>query len=281
MALHKETFITRSLSAIVFVVFLLGAILYNYTSFTLLFFIVSLIALKEFMHISNKLGAKPYQKTAYVLAIILYTLNMNGNLISTAWPDVNLFGSTFVIVPFVILAAALFDKRESAFNNALFTILGLIYAVCPFILLNKCVIFKEEAAFVYNPMLLLGTIFIIWINDTFAYIGGSFFGKHKMIARISPGKTWEGTVIGVVLAFAVSFSFKFFLHSPYPNLWPVLGLFVPILATLGDLVESMLKRKAGVKDSGNLMPGHGGALDRFDSLIFVSPFLFALLQIIA
>jgi phosphatidate cytidylyltransferase len=129
----------------------------------------------------------------------------------------------------------------------------------------------------YQPMILLGIIFLIWSNDTFAYLGGSLFGKNKMIPRISPGKTWEGTVFGVLVSFGVSFLIKNYLVKSETTIWPVLGILVPVFATIGDLVESMLKRQAGVKDSGNLMPGHGGALDRFDSLIFVTPFVVVLL----
>jgi phosphatidate cytidylyltransferase len=103
-------------------------------------------------------------------------------------------------------------------------------------------------------------------------LGGSLFGKHKLLERVSPGKTWEGTVFGVLVTIVVSFLLQtYLLHSENMLLWITLGILVPITATIGDLFESLLKRKAGVKDSGSLMPGHGGVLDRFDSLLFVVP----------
>lgn len=285
MALHKQTFITRSLSAVVFVVMLLGALLLNIYSFSALFFLVALIALTEFMQLSVKLGFRPYRGLAYLSGIYVYVVFSAEALFPQIPPIAAMLKAMqafTLVLPFLILSRALFDKRDHALQNAFFTLMAVIYACLPFALLNQVVVFSDGVSLPsYHPHLLLGAIFLIWANDTFAYLGGSFFGKHKMIPRVSPGKTWEGTIIGVLVAFALSFSFKFFLNTSHPNLWPVLGLCIPVLATLGDLVESLLKRKAGVKDSGNLMPGHGGALDRFDSLIFVSPFVYALVQFIA
>jgi phosphatidate cytidylyltransferase len=119
--------------------------------------------------------------------------------------------------------------------------------------------------------------FFIWINDTGAYLVGSFIGKNKMYERISPGKTWEGTIGGVLLCIGVSFV----VAKLFPQLelkhWMAVSAIVAVFGTLGDLIESMLKRTAGVKDSGSIMPGHGGVLDRFDSLIFATPFVFTYL----
>jgi phosphatidate cytidylyltransferase len=100
-----------------------------------------------------------------------------------------------------------------------------------------------------------------------------------MIERISPGKTWEGTIFGVFVTFVISFIFKNYFENEFGLLWLSFGFFVPVLATIGDLIESMLKRQAQIKDSGNIMPGHGGVLDRFDSLIFVAPIVFISLNL--
>jgi phosphatidate cytidylyltransferase len=131
----------------------------------------------------------------------------------------------------------------------------------------------------FDPLPILGIIFLIWSNDTFAYLGGSLYGKNKMIERVSPGKTWEGTLTGIVITFALSFLFDTLICPLHGSLWLILGICVPILATIGDLIESKLKREAGVKDSGSIMPGHGGILDRFDSLIFVAPFAYLILSL--
>ncbi|MGZ4090837.1 MAG: phosphatidate cytidylyltransferase, partial [Bacteroidia bacterium] len=185
-----------------------------------------------------------------------------------------------VLFPFIILAVGLFSKTENSIRSALFTIGGIVYAALPFALLNQTVFYDDGCTGnFFSPWLILGIIFLIWSNDTFAYIGGSLFGKNKMIERVSPGKTWEGTIIGIFITFGLSFLFNTFVFRLDPLTWPILGLIIPVLATIGDLVESKLKREAGIKDSGNIMPGHGGILDRFDSLIFVSPFVFALFKL--
>jgi phosphatidate cytidylyltransferase len=131
----------------------------------------------------------------------------------------------------------------------------------------------------FQPQRVLGMIFFIWINDTGAYLVGSFIGKHKLYEKISPNKTWEGTLGGAVLAMGLSYV----VYLIFPQLayihWFIISIIVSVFGTFGDLVESMLKRMAGVKDSGKLMPGHGGVLDRFDSLFFATPFVFCYLAL--
>lgn len=279
MALNLKTLGTRSLSAAVFVIVLLGSVLWNYYSFCIFFFIVSLIGLTEFYRISEKLGAKPFKAIGYVCAIVLYAAFINLNFfIYDSYLNNNLIYA-IAILPFILLTVALFSKHPEPIKNSFYTICGIIYAVLPFALLNQLVMDTENSlAHNYYPHIILGIIFLIWSNDTFAYLGGSLFGKHKMIARISPGKTWEGTVFGILVTFGVSFLIKTYLLKTENNIWLILGMMIPILATIGDLVESMLKRSAGIKDSGHIMPGHGGILDRFDSLIFVTPFVYVIFK---
>ncbi len=281
MALNLKILGIRSLSAVVFVIVLLGSVLWNYYSFTIFFFIVSLIGLNEFYKISEKLGAKPFKMVGYSLASILYISFLNFDYLALVFKNAELYKNVIVIIfPFILLIIALFSKNEKPINDLLYTVVGIFYAVIPFALLHQFVIFKSEIINDYQPLILIGIIFLIWSNDTFAYLGGSLFGKHKLIERISPGKTWEGTIFGILVTFAISFLIKFYLIKTSGNLWPMLGIGVPILATIGDLVESMLKRQAGIKDSGNIMPGHGGVLDRFDSLIFVSPFVYVIFRLV-
>ncbi|MBA2612187.1 MAG: phosphatidate cytidylyltransferase [Bacteroidetes bacterium] len=287
MALNLKTLATRSISAAVFVILLVGCVYWSYISFAIFFFVVSLIGLHEFYKISEKMGAKPFEITGLIFGLLTFFSFFDAGY--------NEPGSTLYIVnnvqkiarviamlgPFVILSIAMFSKAENSVKNALFTIGGIIYVVLPFALLNL-IAFREmgcEGSY-YTPKLILGIIFLIWSNDTFAYLGGSLFGKNKMIERVSPGKTWEGTIIGILITFGLSFIFNRFIFDLGNYTWPTLGIAVPILATIGDLIESKLKREAGVKDSGNIMPGHGGVLDRFDSLIFVSPFVFVILQLL-
>ena len=130
----------------------------------------------------------------------------------------------------------------------------------------------------YNALVMV--LIMVWMNDNGAYMGGSLLGKHKMWSRHSPGKTWEGTIIGVVFTLATAY----FIGPLFnPNIawyhWLVLGFICSVIDTLGDLVESMLKRSVAMKDSGKIMPGHGGFLDRFDSLLIATPFVFVYLAL--
>ena len=276
MALNFKTLGVRALSALFFVALLLGSLLWNYYSFSVFFFIVAMIGLGEFYRLAKKMNAAPYKWTGFILGAFIYFNSIKDIFLSGFWSDA---GKTVVTVfPFVVLAASLFSKKEQAFKNALFTIGGIIYAVLPFTLMHDLV--KSSGCFGegYNPNILLGIILLIWSNDTFAYLGGSVFGKNKMIERISPGKTWEGTIFGVIVTIGSGYIIGHQILGENEKMWILLGLIVPVFATIGDLIESMLKREAGVKDSGNIMPGHGGILDRFDSLIFVSPFVFLLMD---
>lgn len=278
MAFDIKKFTTRALSAVVFVVVLLGSVLWHYASFSVFFLVVSLWGLHEFYQLSSRLGYSPYRYAGFIAAAFLYLSFVNAEMLGSY--------STYLIPPFIILlivpvlmVMAVFDQHKFPVQNALFTIGGLVYAVLPFSLLHQLVI-EDEGILAFTPGILIGVILLIWSNDTFAYLGGSFFGKNKMIERVSPGKTWEGTIIGVLVTFGLSFLLPHLIAGSNAIYWMVCGLLVPVLATLGDLLESLMKRYAGVKDSGNIMPGHGGILDRFDSLIFVSPFAVVLAEVI-
>ncbi len=280
MALNLKTLAVRSLSGSVFVVVLVGSLLWNYYSFSVFFFVTALIGLNEFYKLSEKLEAKPYKAAGFIAAVLTYVSFVNFDFVCNNSQQSNWLPSLIILMPFFVFAVALFSKKPKPIQNTLYTICGIIYSVLPFALLHHIVISKNNlsAEFTYYPHILLGIIFLIWSNDTFAYLGGSIFGRHKMIERISPGKTWEGTIFGVIVTFGISFLIQHYLIGDEGLIWPMLGVLIPILATIGDLVESMLKRQAGIKDSGSIMPGHGGVLDRFDSLIFVSPFVYVLIH---
>ena len=276
MALNLKTLATRSISAAVFVVLLISSVLWNYFTFSAFFYIVSLIGLIEFYNIAEKLDSKPFKIAGLIFASIIYLLTLNYSLFGcNVFDEIviskhQIFLLLLIAVIFLIPVLALFSKRAPSIKDGLFTLFGIFYSVVPFVTLNLLASQNNQ----FSPKLILGIIFLIWSNDTFAYLGGSLFGKNKMIERISPGKTWEGTIFGVLITFAISFIFKNYFENELGLLWLIFGFFVPVLATVGDLIESMLKRQAQIKDSGSIMPGHGGVLDRFDSLIFVAPIVF-------
>lgn len=278
MALNFKSLLTRTLTAAVFVAVLLSAICYHYLSFSLLFFVVSLLAMNEFFKIAGMLGVKPYKAISYGAAVILYASVLLQN-IAFRYSDV-LFNAA-VCFGFLVLAGALFSKNEKPVNDSAFSLFGIIYCVVPFYILNKLVCLGDTGTFgipVYKSHYVLGMILLIWASDTYAYLVGSMIGKRKLYEKISPGKTWEGTIGGGVLTMASSY----IIAGWFPEIqfvhWLVISVMVVIFGTIGDLFESMLKRQAGIKDSGSIMPGHGGILDRFDSLIFVTPFVYLYLN---
>lgn len=292
MALNLKTLSTRTITAAIFVAVLLACICTNYVSFTALFFVVAIWGLYEFYQLSEKLGAKPYKPMGYLAGVCMfgYSVVANSNL-ALFFPSENLLAYVLVFV-FLVFVVALFDDNKNTILNITHTLAGLVYAVLPFMVLvslsctDKTFTFNHPTGQWYNDLApynfhyVLGIILLIWASDVCAYLVGSLIGKHKLYERISPGKTWEGSIGATILTIGCSF----LIAHWYPELplkhWVVISIIVCVFGTIGDLVESMLKRQAGVKDSGKIMPGHGGILDRFDSLLFVSPFIYAYLMLV-
>lgn len=293
MALNLKTLGTRTLTAAVFVAVLLSCIIGGYLSFSLLFLAVSVWGLYEFYQLAEKLGARPYKGIGLVSGALLFLYNIAENMQSASLQQVRIFFPLVLATGFLIFAVALFDDKPNTVLNLAYTVTGVVYAVVPFTLLLKIscynslawrldsgsVALMPDVLASYNFHYVLGIILLIWASDTGAYLVGSLMGKHKLYERISPGKTWEGSVgsallnIGCAYLISCLYSELAFVH------WAAISILVSIFGTVGDLVESMLKRQAGVKDSGRIMPGHGGILDRFDSLLFVSPFVYAYLKV--
>lgn len=277
MTFNVRTFFTRATTALVFAAVLLGCVYYSYWSFLFFFTVVGFIGLYEFYKLSEKMGAKPIKIIGYFILLLtsIIFLLLSESFISIPWDRnyLNFFLLTITIIFPILFIVELF-RKEGVFLNIGYVIISLIYVVLPIILL-LLIAGKNNKAY----QTVLGMIFFIWINDTGAYLVGSFLGKHKLYEKISPGKTWEGTIGGVILCIALAYVvYLIFPQLAYMH-WLVISIIVAVFGTLGDLVESMLKRMAGVKDSGNLMPGHGGILDRFDSLFFATPFVFCYLTL--
>jgi phosphatidate cytidylyltransferase len=261
--------VIRALSGIVYIAVLLSATLYSPFTFLVLFGLFLLLSTLEFCNLVNL-----NKITALVLAAIgfaLFALVVNLDFID------NLLLATGAILVLLLLLNNLFStgaplKKDTTTKIVLLT--G--YIIIPFILLIKLPAINGE----FNPYLVTGAFVIIWVNDTFAYIVGKSFGKHKLLERISPKKTIEGFIGGLVFAMICSYIISLYYTFLSPLQWIASAVILVIFGTLGDLVESKFKRTAGVKDSGNIMPGHGGILDRLDSIIFAIPFLFLFYQII-
>lgn len=281
MALDINTLKTRSITAVVFVIVLLSCIYFSYFSFLALFFFVALWALHEFYLLAEKMNVQPFKGLGLFCGILTFA-----SIYSKQFPlsEVGVISVQYLgyIVPFILAIQFLFSSSPNPIQSYVFSLAGIMYCIVPFALLVQIpVSFGNDIipTLDYNYFKVLGIVFLIWANDTFAYLGGSLIGKNKMYERVSPGKTWEGTIVGVICCIAVGFVLN--LNHTFSNnwLWPLIALVVGVFGTIGDLVESLMKRKAGVKDSGTIMPGHGGVLDRFDSLLFVSPFIYLILKV--
>ena len=180
----------------------------------------------------------------------------------------------------------LFLGGKHPFRNIGLYQLALSYIALPLILLSQMATFSGawcatgDVSAAYHPFRVFGLLLLIWTNDTMAYFVGSQLGRHKLFERISPKKTWEGTVGGGICTVLIAWGLSFLIDDFSPVQWVVLGAVAAVFGTLGDLVESMLKRSVGVKDSGTLLPGHGGLLDRFDAFIFALPFYWLALVVL-
>ena len=271
MAFNLQTFRTRSLTAVVFVIVMLTGLVTNYTSFFVLFTIIHFGCWAEYQKligvIDNNYKKIPlFQKYGVPLLGWSLMLCCTGDIFLVA------VGKWMVLVMLVVLfVTELLRWQSYARQNIGYSLLGLLYISVSWALMIRLrsidLLLSHDGRII--PLVLIACI---WVNDTMAYIVGSFIGKTPLSA-ISPKKTWEGTAGGALLAMAaITLVCYFAFHLPLINVF-IITLLAAVIGTLGDLLESKLKRMANVKDSGQIMPGHGGFLDRFDSLLLATPFV--------
>ncbi len=275
MPLHLPTLLTRTGSALVFGAVMLAALLGPDWAFGAVFLLVHILALKEYFALTAGF-LPPVSKRLQMAAQLaggLFTAIAIALLlpISPGWKEpLLLFGIlALVLYPVCMLLAASLSEKGT-FQQGIIALGGNLYITLPTVALAVLKAGNELTGNLgYNLPLLL--VVLIWCNDSFAYLSGSLIGK-TLLTAISPKKTWEGTAGGALLTIGAAVLFSA-LNPAYPY-WLTIGfaLCASVAGTLGDLLESRLKRLAGVKDSGKLMPGHGGALDRFDSLLVATPF---------
>jgi phosphatidate cytidylyltransferase len=267
--------IKRSLSGTVFVVLMLGGILWNPYSLLLLLTAISSIALFEYYRIFQGKGYTPLVKggIASGILILAFVTLVKQNVISSKYLEL-------VMVPVIAMwFSFIFVKREELIQSLMITVTGLIYILLPLTLM-PFIAQNKLTGFEYNPEILIGTLLIVWTYDSFAYLSGILLGKHKMAPNISPKKSWEGFFGGMIFAIAAGAIYARFTHLLNVTDWIILSFIIVLSGTAGDLFESLIKREGGVKDSGKIMPGHGGILDRFDSLLLIIPFVFLYLYLI-
>lgn len=192
---------------------------------------------------------------------------------------IDIRNTAIIFLIFIIqISIELFRKDNPQWSNIAISLTGYIYVSIPFGLMNS--FFYTGAIDTPRIGILIGVFVLIWTSDIFAYLTGSMFGKHKLFERISPKKTWEGTFGGLVFALVAAYIISLFVNQLSMIEWMILAVILVISGTIGDLAESLLKRNAGIKDSGTLFPGHGGVLDRFDAILFASPVVFVYINLI-
>lgn len=300
MAFNWQTFRTRALTAILFAAVMLIGLLWNQWSFLVLFSIIHFGCWFEYQKLVGLIdpGYKtinPFHKYGVMVGGYGLMLFLTDNWYITETVSLHSIGWVLVLIALFIipLTELLFSKNIVAKNMA-HSFFGLVYiSLCWALLLNirsgaLWLPHNGDDTFVNIstllarisgyavPLIIIGSI---WINDTMAYIVGSLIGKTPLSA-ISPKKTWEGTIGGIILAVVVMGALGYWNQPSSAWLWASIAAIASITGTAGDLLESKLKRLANVKDSGSFMPGHGGFLDRFDSLLLATPFVWLFLKII-
>lgn len=261
--------VTRTFSGAIYIILMLGSVIlgpYVFGAVQLVFLFLCLLEFQK-MYIAAEASIG---KTSFILSGILsYFI-----VLLFLW---DVWGIQYllliILIIFKIIIGELYRENKYPITSIGIEILGLIYIVLPFSLLNF--FFYPEMNYGFpSGSLLIGFFIVIWGNDTFAYLSGMAFGKHKLFERISPKKTWEGTFGGALFSIIAAIVLSLFFKELNAFEWIGFALTIIIFGTFGDLFESLIKRTLGLKDSGNIMPGHGGILDRFDSILMAAPFAY-------
>ncbi len=268
-----NNFLKRTLSGTVFVILLVGLILWNQYSFGIVFAIITALTIFEFHKLTNHKGQIEVCCSFSIISSILLFI-CSYLYASAIFPNLKIY-LIYILSVVCVLIAELYRKKEQPVNNWAYFLLGQVFVALPFSGLNFILFFPS-----YRPLILLAVFVIIWINDTGAYITGVSIGKHRLFERISPKKSWEGFIGGAVFALGAAYVFSLIIPDISLINWFIFAEIIVIAGTFGDLIESLLKRSVGVKDSGNFIPGHGGLLDRFDSILLAAPMIFIYLQLI-
>ncbi|WP_421918122.1 phosphatidate cytidylyltransferase [Marinifilum sp.] len=268
-----RNFLTRALFGLIFVVVLVTGIVIHPISFFVIFLGITLLASYEFYKLIQKHDCVPQITTGLIGAALLFTSCFvykyfnNSSLFA-------LFVPSLVVIPIF----EMYRKKENPFGNIAYTFMGILYIALPFSLLNFLAFPFQDNEFHWE--ILMGVFVLIWANDTGAYLVGINLGKHRLFERISPKKSWEGSIGGAIITIAIAYLISLYTKDLTTIEWIITGAIVVAFGSMGDLVESLLKRSINIKDSGTIIPGHGGLLDRFDALLLVSPMIFVFLQVI-
>ena len=269
-----KNFIIRTITGIIFVAAIVASFL-RPEAMVLLFSIVTGLTIWEFTGLVNQRADVTVNRFISTVAGV-YLFYAMTYYCSDIYAGV---AKSVVFIPYLVtivylLVAELYLKQQDPIQDWAYTMLAQMYIALPFSLLNVLACNATNNGLVaFNPSLPLSVFVFLWVNDSGAYCVGSLIGKHKIFPRISPAKSWEGSIGGAVFVLAAAYAISYFIDQNMLTMpeWLGLGLVVVVFGTWGDLVESLFKRTLGIKDSGDILPGHGGMLDRFDSSLLAIP----------
>jgi phosphatidate cytidylyltransferase len=265
--------VQRAITSLVGAVLILAALIYSDWTYFLIFATILGMSQMEFYKLSGLDGMLPLKSFGTILGLLIFTL--------TFLVEKEQFPHEYLYLIFPLVSLTFFIKLykktdKKPFTGVAYTYLGIFYVAVPISLLNLAV-FSVDA--VYHYEILVGCLLILWASDTGAYFAGTRFGKTKLFERVSPKKSWEGFLGGAFSALVVAFVLSQYFVVLEDWKWLVIAGIIIIAGTYGDLIESLFKRSIEIKDSGSVLPGHGGFMDRFDGLVLSAPFITAFLKI--
>jgi phosphatidate cytidylyltransferase len=264
-----NNFYQRLFTGIGYITLMAGSLIAGGFYAGILFLLIVNLALMEFYNLVSAAKHQVLRLSGLAAGSLIYVisfLHFSGYIPSASY---------FFIIPVMLglFILEIYQTREYQLASLALLVIGILYIVVPLSLANG-LMFPDKNNGTYTPGILLGLFSLTWMNDTGAYVAGMLFGKHRLFERLSPKKSWEGFAGGTLLTLILAYWMDTFTAALTRTDWLVIGMLVSVLGVYGDLYESWLKRAAGVKDSGKLLPGHGGILDRFDSVLFIIPGVF-------
>ncbi len=279
------TLLKRTLSGVIFAAIVIGAVWYSPFTFLLLLAAVCTGCMWEFFRIVESKGVQPQKRYSVFVGLLAIAAAFFIRMMGLP------AGAMLTVAPFVfvVFIRELYRKRNNPAGAIASSLMGIVYVAVPLALLCYVAFghnFEGRGGFIYRREIILSYIAVVWMNDVGAYLTGVTIGRHRLFERISPKKSWEGFFGGLAFAVATAAGAVWLLFPGDPGFFipaAIIAAAVAVSGVFGDLVESMLKRWVGVKDSGRMMPGHGGFLDRFDAMLLSAPFVaacFAIIEII-
>jgi len=274
--------LTRTITGVGIILFVMGGFWLHPVSFVIAGLVMMTGTQIEYYSMIRLSGTRPQAVTGIITGITAYLLS---TLIAAKILEKEYF---LLLIPMmsVVIAMELYRKTEKPFDSLAHTYFSILYTVIPFSMIPFSAFYREGLGTIisqdfipFSPGIIVGFFVLLWTNDTAAYLVGISIGKRRLFERISPKKSWEGFFGGMVVTAGMGYLMSGWLGVVDKIDWVIIALIVSVAGTYGDLVESMLKRSIGVKDSGTIMPGHGGFLDRFDSLILSFPLVYLYIEV--